>query len=33
MKYPLDKDVGQHVGDLRGRGMLFEEIKKIFDEK
>lgn len=32
MKYPLDKDIGYHIGKLRGRGMLFEEIKKIFEE-
>lgn len=30
--YPLDKDVGQHTGNLRGRWMLFEEIKKVFNE-
>ena len=32
MKYPLDKDVGLHIGDMRGRWMLFEEIKKVFNE-
>jgi len=33
IKYPLDKDVGQHIGDMRGRWMLFNEIKKVFDEQ
>ena len=33
MKYPLNKDIGQHNGKLTGRWLLFEEIKKIFDEK
>jgi len=32
IKYPIDKDIGQHTGNLRGRWMLFEEIKKIFNE-
>ena len=31
MKYPLDKDIGLHKGDLRGRWMLFNFIKDIFD--
>jgi hypothetical protein len=31
LKYPRDKDIGLHVGELRGRGMLFEEIKKLFE--
>ena len=31
MKYPLDKDVGFHSGDLRGRWMFFKFIKNIFD--
>ena len=32
-KYPLDRDIGRHSGELRGRWMLFNEIVKIFDEK
>lgn len=32
MKYPLDQDIGEHQGDLRGRWMLFQKIKEIFDE-
>jgi len=32
MKYPLDQDVGLHKGNLRGRWMLFDEIKKVFNE-
>jgi hypothetical protein len=31
MKYPLDKDVGLHKGDERGRWMLYKFIKDIFD--
>jgi hypothetical protein len=33
MKYPLDKDVGLHFAENRGRWMFFNELKKIFDEK
>jgi hypothetical protein len=32
IKYPLDEDVGKHKMNLRGRWMLFEFIKKVFDE-
>jgi hypothetical protein len=32
LKYPLDKDIGEHNGKFRGRWLLFEEIKKVFME-
>ena len=31
MKYPLDKDIGKHVGIYRGRWMLFKFIQDIFN--
>ena len=31
-KYPINEDIGLHTGNLRGRWMLFEEIKKIFND-
>jgi len=31
-KYPLDKDIGEHSGKFRGRWLLFNEIKKVFEK-
>jgi hypothetical protein len=30
--YPLDQDIGQYQGELRGRWILFKEIEKVFKE-
>jgi len=32
MKYPLDKDIGQHTGNYRGRWLLFRKIREVFNE-
>jgi len=33
LKYPLEQDIGLHSGKFRGRWMLYEEIRKIFEEE
>jgi len=32
MKYPLDKDIGLHNGDMRGRNMIKKKIDDLFKE-